>query len=124
VGRDLEMTMPPIKYEIKPGMWVGVGDRVWTIYGNPRQGIITGFTGNVDEDQWFSVEVTHTMDYGSGNTRQSVMDYSLDLVFQSEKDAWHYKAKELHHRLNDLHHQAGLVEKEIQEIAEKWPLGA
>jgi hypothetical protein len=113
------MNMPPIKFEIKPGLWIGVGDRVWTCYrDDPRTGIVTGFGGN--EDEWLLVEVTHTNETLDGNSRQSRAEYSFDQVFASEKDAWTNNIKALVEEQNEMHRKSIELDKQIRKLSEKW----
>lgn len=110
--------MPPIKFEIKPGMWIGVGDRVWTVYGNPRTGIVTGFGGN--EDEWLVVQVTHTNEPIDGYSRSTIMEYSFDQVFATEKDAWYSKIKRLVDEQNEMNRKAIELDKEIRRLSKEW----
>lgn len=112
------MNMPPIKFEIKPGLWVGVGDRVWAIYGDPRVGIITGFSGN--EDEWLTAEVIHTDEPVDGYSRQTRMDYALGRLFASESDAWKFRISVMIEERDELQRRLGVLDKAIFDLNNEW----
>lgn len=104
------MNMPPIKFEIKPGMWVGVGDRVWVTYSGVYTGIITGFSG--DEDDWIKVEVT--------STDMRKMDHTFDHVFASESDAWRFRISVMIEERNELQKRLSVLDKAIFDLNNEW----
>lgn len=112
------MNMPPIKFEIKPGLWVGVGDRVWALYGDPMVGVITGFSG--DEDEWLVAEIVHTDKPIDGYSRQTRMNHDLKRLFATEEDAWKYRIQGMVEELNELHRRAGILNKAIMDLKSKW----
>ncbi len=112
------MSMPAIKFEIKSGFWVGVGDRVWAIYGDPRIGVITGFSGN--ENEWLVAEIIHTDEPVEGYSRQTRMNYDLDRLFATEQDAWEFRIGQMIAERNELQQRAGILDKEILNLKNKW----